>query len=112
MRTDITIPSGDDTLAAWLYLPERTRGRKPPVIVMGHGLGAVKEVLFDAGQVQLASDGTWSLLYDLEAIAECLERLSQLALDFPSIHELDINPLVVFGKGQGAGVIDARIFIG
>lgn len=49
---------------------------------------------------------------DLEAIGECLERLSQLALDFPSIHELDINPMVVFGKGQGAGVIDARIFIG
>jgi acetyltransferase len=48
---------------------------------------------------------------DLEAISDCLERLSQLALDFPSIHELDINPLVVFAQGKGAGVIDARIFI-
>lgn len=48
---------------------------------------------------------------DLEAISNCLERLSQLALDFPILHELDINPLVVFEKGEGAVAIDARIFI-
>ena len=49
---------------------------------------------------------------DLDIIAECLERLSQLALDFPEIRELDINPLIVFPQGQGAAVVDARIFIG
>ncbi|MFN3476916.1 MAG: acetate--CoA ligase family protein, partial [Candidatus Methylomirabilales bacterium] len=48
---------------------------------------------------------------DLEAIAECLMRLSQLALDFSELHELDMNPLIIFEKGRGAGVIDARIFI-
>ena len=48
---------------------------------------------------------------DLETIAQCLERLSQLVLDFPEIRELDINPLMVFGQGQGAAVLDARIFI-
>jgi len=48
---------------------------------------------------------------DLEAIAECLERLSQLALDFPQLQELDMNPLIVFEEGKGAAVIDARIFI-
>ena len=48
---------------------------------------------------------------DLDAITECLQRLSQLALDFPAIHELDMNPLVVFEQGKGAGAIDARIFI-
>jgi acetyl coenzyme A synthetase (ADP forming)-like protein len=48
---------------------------------------------------------------DLEAIAECLERLSQLVLDFPEIRELDINPLMVFNQGQGAAVVDARIFV-
>lgn len=49
---------------------------------------------------------------DLEGIAECLERLSQLVLDFPEIRELDINPLMVFPQGQGAAVVDARIFVG
>lgn len=48
---------------------------------------------------------------DLEAIRECLERLSQLALDFPPLHELDINPLVVFPESHGAVVVDARIFL-
>ena len=48
---------------------------------------------------------------DLEAITECLERLSQLVLDFPELHELDINPLVVFETGKGAAIVDARIFI-
>ncbi len=49
---------------------------------------------------------------DQEIIAECLERLSQLVLDFPEIRELDINPLMVFPQGQGAAVVDARIFVG
>jgi acetyltransferase len=48
---------------------------------------------------------------DLETIAQCLERLSQLVLDFPEIRELDINPLMVFAEGQGAAVLDARIFV-
>jgi acetyltransferase len=49
---------------------------------------------------------------DQEVIAVCLERLSQLVLDFPEIRELDINPLMVFLQGQGAAVVDARIFVG
>ncbi len=46
---------------------------------------------------------------DIHAIEECLERLSQLVLDFPEIEEMDINPLIVLSKG--ARVVDARILI-
>ncbi len=49
---------------------------------------------------------------DTDAIAECLQRLSQLVTDFEEIVELDINPLIVNEKGKGAKVIDARILIG
>ncbi len=49
---------------------------------------------------------------DINAIAESLERLSMLAIDFEEIKELDINPLKVFEIGKGAKVIDARISIG
>ncbi len=49
---------------------------------------------------------------DVEKIEECLKRLSQLALDFPEIAELDINPLIVLNQGQGALVVDARILLG
>jgi acetyltransferase len=48
---------------------------------------------------------------DLEAIADCLKRLSQLSCDHPEIEEIDINPLMVYGEGKGAGVIDARIIL-
>ena len=48
---------------------------------------------------------------DTDAIAECLERLSQLVVDFPEISELDINPLIVHKQGQGAHVADVRIVL-
>jgi len=48
---------------------------------------------------------------DVEKIEECLKRLSQLALDFAEITELDINPLIALNQGQGALVVDARILL-
>jgi len=48
---------------------------------------------------------------DLDAIAQSLQRLSQLVTDFPEIEEMDINPLIVLPKGSGARVVDARILI-
>jgi 4-hydroxybutyryl-CoA synthetase (ADP-forming) len=51
-------------------------------------------------------------VYDIEAIADCLKRLSQLVVDFEDIQELDINPLLVFEKGKGCRIVDARIIIG
>jgi acetyltransferase len=46
---------------------------------------------------------------DLEAIADTLVRVSQLATDFPEIVELDINPLLVFPAGQGVLGLDMRL---
>ena len=48
---------------------------------------------------------------DVPAIAECLLRLSQLVVDHPRIKELDVNPLIVYPKGQGAMVADARLIL-
>lgn len=48
---------------------------------------------------------------DLPAVAECLLRLSQLVTDHPRIRELDINPLLVYPRGKGAMVADARIIL-
>ncbi|MFQ5886550.1 MAG: acetate--CoA ligase alpha subunit, partial [Anaerolineae bacterium] len=39
---------------------------------------------------------------DLEAIVDCMLRVSQLVTDFPEIVELDINPLIVCEEGKGA----------
>ncbi len=48
---------------------------------------------------------------DIKKIEECLERLSQLAIACPEIAELDINPLMVYEKGKGCVVLDARILL-
>jgi acyl-CoA synthetase (NDP forming) len=48
---------------------------------------------------------------DTVAVAECLERLSQLVVDFPEIAELDINPLIVHPAPSGAHVADVRLVL-
>jgi succinyl-CoA synthetase beta subunit len=44
---------------------------------------------------------------DVDAVVETIQRLSQLASDFPAILELDVNPLVV--KPDGATAVDLRL---
>jgi acetyltransferase len=48
---------------------------------------------------------------DIASIAECLQRLSQLAMECPQIKELDINPLIVLEEGKGCFVADAKIML-
>ncbi len=45
---------------------------------------------------------------DLEALAQALVKLSQLA-DDPSVAEAEINPVIVRGQGQGAVAVDALV---
>ena len=48
---------------------------------------------------------------DEAILIELLGRLSQLVMNFPQIKELDINPLLLKARGQGAKVLDARIML-
>lgn len=48
---------------------------------------------------------------DIEAIAEGLQRLSQLVTEFPQIQEMDINPYVVGPEGTTPIAVDARMSI-
>lgn len=49
---------------------------------------------------------------DIDAIVDVLVRVSALAVDFPDITEMDINPLIVMDRGGGAVAADVRIGIG
>jgi len=46
---------------------------------------------------------------DLDAIANAIQRISQLVTDFPEIEEMDINPFIVGRLGEESIAADARI---
>jgi acetate---CoA ligase (ADP-forming) len=48
---------------------------------------------------------------DLEGLEKLLVCLSDMVVNHPEIHELDINPLLLHAKGQGATVADCRIVL-
>ncbi len=48
---------------------------------------------------------------DLDAVVDCLCRLGQLAMDFPQIQEVEVNPLLVFDEGQGSLALDGRVIL-
>ena len=48
---------------------------------------------------------------DIEAIEKAAVSLSSLVFNHPEIKEMDINPLIVHGEGQGTTVADCRIIL-
>jgi acetyltransferase len=48
---------------------------------------------------------------DSEAVVDALLRVSQLVARHPEVLELDINPLLVFPRGEGCVAVDARILV-
>jgi acetyl coenzyme A synthetase (ADP forming)-like protein len=49
---------------------------------------------------------------DQQALIETISRLGQLAIDHPAIHEIEINPLILYPQGQGALALDSRTILG
>ncbi len=45
---------------------------------------------------------------DVEALAECITRISQLALENPELTECDLNPVRVYAEGEGVMAVDVR----
>ncbi len=48
---------------------------------------------------------------DVDSIADAILRLSQLAVDYPGIREMEINPLIVLDKGEGCFAADVKVFL-
>jgi acetyl coenzyme A synthetase (ADP forming)-like protein len=46
---------------------------------------------------------------DLSAITDGLQRISQMAIDFPQIKELNINPFIIGNVGTESTVVDAQM---
>jgi acetyltransferase len=100
-----------------------------PLMMFGMG-GTMVEVLKDVSfylaplteeeaKQMLVSTRTYKILtgtrgqesVDIDAIAEGLQRLSQLVTEFPQIKELDINPYIVGPQGTIPIAVDARMSV-
>ena len=98
-----------------------------PIVMFGLGgtfVEAIKDVSFRlapmwevSAEIMLRSIKSYKVLTgirgmppsDIEALKDCLLRLSQMVTEHPEIAELDINPLIVYPEGEGCVVADSRI---
>ncbi len=46
---------------------------------------------------------------DLEALVRIVRAIGRLLLDEPSVREVDLNPVVIYPRGEGAVALDALI---
>jgi len=48
---------------------------------------------------------------DIKSLKDVIVRIAQIALDFPEISELEINPLMVGDEGKGTYAVDALVVL-
>jgi dienelactone hydrolase len=120
-RRDVWFPSGTDRCHAWLYLPTGASPDAPvPVIVMAHGLGAVKALRLSAYAERFTAAGYACLVFDYryfgESEGEPRELLSirrqrqdwQAAVAFArTLPEADPNRVVLWGTSFAGGHVVA-----
>ncbi|MQY69072.1 MAG: acetyl-CoA synthetase [Hadesarchaea archaeon] len=49
---------------------------------------------------------------DINALVDIIQKVGQLAHEFPEITEINLNPIFAFDDGKGAVTADARIVLG
>jgi len=113
-RSDVRFRSGGTECAAWLYLPEREA--PGPAVVLGHGLGAVKEMGLDAYAERFAEAGYVALAFDyrhfgssggeprqLLDIGRQLEDWAAAVEHSRSLPQVDPDRVALFGSSFGGG---------
>jgi uncharacterized protein len=113
-RQDVRFNSGETYCSAWLYLPDGVAN--PPVVVLGHGLGAIREMRLDAFSERFAAAGIATLAFTYRYFGDSGGMPRQLlsvprqledwdaALDYVKGHaDLDGNRLAVWGSSFGGG---------
>ncbi|MGL4305124.1 MAG: alpha/beta hydrolase [Mycobacteriaceae bacterium] len=115
-RTDVTFSSQSQTCAAWLYRPKQPRVANLPIVVLGHGLGAIKEMGLDAYASRFAEAGYAALVFDYRHFGASQGEPRQLldvkkqrqdwqaAIAFArTIAGVDPSKVAIFGTSFGGG---------
>ena len=115
------IPSGQEVILGMVR-----DAQFGPLVMFGSGgveVEGLKDVTFELAplnrvEAEAMLDRTWAGRKlrgfrnippaDRAAVIDVLMRLAQLAVDFPHLAEIEINPLRVLREGQGAFAVDVR----
>lgn len=114
-RVDVSFPSGDQQCAAWLYLPDGAP-RPRPLVIMGHGLGATREMGLDRYARRFVAAGMGVLAFDyrhfgtsdgaprqLLNIAKQREDWKSAIAYARSIRGFDATRIALWGTSFGGG---------
>lgn len=115
-RRTVRFRSGDSYCTGWLYLPATVSTSPAPVVVMGHGLGATRELGLAPYAEQFAAAGlavlafTYRNLGDSGGTARQVLSMPMQLADWDaaiehvhSIPEVDANRIAVWGSSLGGG---------
>lgn len=113
-RQELRFTSGETYCSAWLYLPVGVK--RPAVVVLGHGLGAIREMRLDAFAERFAAAGIAALAFTYRYLGDSGGQPRQLmsvsrqlqdweaALDHvKSRTDLDGSRLAIWGSSFGGG---------
>jgi pimeloyl-ACP methyl ester carboxylesterase len=115
-RSDISFPSAGLSCGAWLYRPAGETIAKRPIVVLGHGLGATKDMGLDQYAAGFAQAGYLALAFDYRHFGTSEGTPRQLAgigrqredwraaIGFArTIEGTDPGRIVLFGISFGGG---------
>ena len=115
-RQDIAFTSAGQVCRGWLFLPASNAGDKPPVVVMAHGLGAVKEMGLEAYALRFVAAGYACLVFDYRHFGSSEGEPRQLldidrqlhdwqaAIDFARcLPQVDGRRMALWGSSFGGG---------
>ena len=71
----------------------------------------VNEMIKSTKAYQLLIGWRGGETYDISAIENVINMINYLAVDYPQISEIEINPLRVFPQGKGVLALDCRMIL-
>src|SRR4051812_35190121 len=74
-RLDVAFPSSDDECRAWLFMPD---AEPPPLVILGHGLGATREYGLEPYADRFADAGIAALVFTYRHFGDSGGRPRQL----------------------------------